>query len=63
LQISKLHIKELVQWWLTLVIVATQEAEIRRSQPCWQVALETLTQKNPSKKKKKKGLVVGWCKV
>jgi tRNA U54 and U55 pseudouridine synthase Pus10 len=40
--------------WLTLVILATQEAEIRRivvgSQP-GQIVLETLSQKNPSQER------------
>jgi hypothetical protein len=41
-------------WWLTLIILATQEAEIRRivvqSQPR-EIVPEILSQKNPSKKK------------
>jgi hypothetical protein len=41
-------------WWLALVILATQESEIRRityrSQP-GQIALETLSQKNLSQKR------------
>jgi hypothetical protein len=41
-------------WWLTTVILATQEAEIRRitvqSQP-WQIVCKTLSRKNPSQKK------------
>jgi hypothetical protein len=45
-------------WWLTFVILATQEAEIRRiaieASPR-QIVLKTLSQKNPSKK----GLVSG----
>jgi hypothetical protein len=48
-------------WWLTPVIPATQEAEIRRtvilSQPR-QIVHETLSQKTPSKKG-----VVEWLKV
>jgi hypothetical protein len=48
-------------WWLTPVILATQEAEIRRitvrSQP-GQIVQETLSQKHPSPK----GLVE-WLKV
>jgi hypothetical protein len=44
-------------WWLTPVILATQEAEIRRitvgSQP-GQTVGETLSRKNSSEKKKKK---------
>jgi hypothetical protein len=48
-----------IQWqagclWLTPVILATQEAEIRRivvrSQPR-EIVLETLSQKNPSQKR------------
>jgi hypothetical protein len=43
-----------VRQWLTPVIPATQEAEIRRiaigSQP-GQIVLETLSQKNPSQKR------------
>jgi hypothetical protein len=42
------------RWWLTPVILATQEAEIRRitvrSQPR-QIVLETLSQKNPLHKR------------
>jgi hypothetical protein len=41
-------------WWLTLVILGTQEAEIRRtavrSQPR-QIVHETLSRKNPSQKR------------
>jgi hypothetical protein len=41
-------------WWLTPVILATQEAEIRRiavhSQP-GQIICETLSRKNPSPKR------------
>jgi hypothetical protein len=41
-------------WWLTPVILAPQEAEIRRiemqSQPK-QIVHETLSQKNPSRKR------------
>jgi hypothetical protein len=41
-------------WWLMSVILATQEAEIRRimvrSQP-WQIVNETLSRKNPSQKR------------
>jgi hypothetical protein len=51
-----------VCWWLTPVIPAAQEAEIRRiavlSQPR-QIVLESLSQKNPSQKR---GLVE-WLKV
>jgi hypothetical protein len=43
-------------WWLMLIILATQEAEIRRivvqSHP-WQIVLETLPWKTLHKKKKK----------
>jgi hypothetical protein len=56
-------------WWLTPVILATQEEEIKRiavrSQP-WGNSSEALSQKKPftkKKKKKKKGLVVEWLKV
>jgi hypothetical protein len=42
--------------WLMLVILATQEAEIRRIKVRSQ--LNTLSQKNPSQKG-----VVGWLKV
>jgi hypothetical protein len=49
------------QWWLTPVIPATQEAEIRRitvqSQPR-QIVHKTLSQKNPSQKR-----LVEWLKV
>jgi hypothetical protein len=42
-------------WWLTPIILTTQEEEIRRiliqSQP-GQIVCETLSQKNPSHKKK-----------
>jgi hypothetical protein len=51
-----------VCWWLTPVIPAAQEAEIRRiavlSQPR-QIVVESLSQKNPSQKR---GLVE-WLKV
>jgi hypothetical protein len=40
-------------WWLTPVILATQEAEIRedRSSKPAQAVLETLSQKSPSQKR------------
>jgi hypothetical protein len=45
-------------WWLTSVILAIEEAKIRRivvrSQPR-QIVHKTLSQKHPSQKKKKKG--------
>jgi hypothetical protein len=57
------HPGEVGHRWLTPVILDIQEAEIRRiviqSQPR-QIVWETLSQKNPSQKKK--GLV-GWLKV
>jgi hypothetical protein len=44
-------------WWLTPVILATQEAEIRRTDVqshAGQIVLDTLSRKIPSEKKKKK---------
>jgi hypothetical protein len=38
-----------VHWWLTLVVLGTQEDEIRRPEP-WANGLETLSRKNPSQK-------------
>jgi hypothetical protein len=48
-------------WWLTPVILATQEAEIRRTvvqSRCGQIVRETLSKKNLNKK----GLLE-WLKV
>jgi hypothetical protein len=42
-------------WWLTPVILAIQEAEIRRILN--QIVLQTQFQKNPSKKQEVGGLV------
>jgi hypothetical protein len=61
-QASKRLSKEAGHWWFMSVILATQEAEIRRivvqTQPV-QIVCETLSQK---KKNHKKGLVE-WLKV
>jgi hypothetical protein len=40
-----------VRQWLTPVILATQEAEIRRMYLSGQIVPETLSQKNPSQKR------------
>jgi hypothetical protein len=51
---QKVKNKEAGCWWLTPIILATQEAEIRRimvgSQPR-QIVYETLSQKSPSQKR------------
>jgi hypothetical protein len=56
------NVNSVGRWWLTPVILAIQEAEIRRS---WfkvgQIVCKTLSRKNPSHTPKK-GLVE-WLKV
>jgi hypothetical protein len=48
------ELKEAGHWWLTFIILATQEAEVRRitvqSQP-GQIVSKMLSRKNPSQKR------------
>jgi hypothetical protein len=62
---SKIH-RKVGHWWLTPVILATQEAEIRRitvQKLAWENSSVRSHLKKPFTKKKKKKGVVGWLKV